>query len=536
MTVAQKGAGPTSPKRPGPDDRRAMDLTVDQMARIAIDCIGRFDQLEALQAHLDDHPGPDCQLRLRALLVGLVMNAGLKRDNHLTQVARLLRALPNSLRHDLEVEVGGHVVTYRQVWHCWHRLRQALDQLAPVVFDGSAPHGDAVSWFTDRLLDATTPADIALSDCYSVDGTDVETWARVETGANADGERTRSTLDDDAREGHSPAKNGRRGGTYFGYEDHLLVQTRNMGGPEVPLLIRRHRVTSAGTHRGQTAVDLVRETLGDGIAVEHLIADRGYSISVVDKFAAPLEAMGVDRTHDLMSWQRDPQPDVRGFLVLDGGQFCPGTPKDLWDLPPVKPGMRQSERDALVARYDERANYAATLQQGRSTGDGHIRVACPAQRGGHSRCELVPPSLRRPISNPTVAPPPQAAEAPRPCCNQVTVQIPATAGLRDRQKYLYGTSTWVESKNRRVGVESANATVKVHYGRVGRNYIRSLGLVNYNLLLTFTHVAANLLTLVAYRAKHGLPDPHGLIPHPKTRRPRAKRRTGGLSEILPKAD
>lgn len=136
---------------------------------------------------------------------------------------------------------------------------------------------------------------------------------------------------------------------------------------------------------------------------------------------------------------------------------------------------------------------------------------------------------------PTVDVPGGPDDAPGDCCTQATIQVPATVGLRDRQKYLYGTSTWWESKSSRQSAENANSLLKIHRGRAGRNYIRCFGRLNQQLLLTFSLVAVNLLSCVAYRSKHGLADPEGIVDTERTAR-RAKRRKGTLAEILtPKA-
>jgi hypothetical protein len=297
------------------------------------------------------------------------------------------------------------------------------------------------------------------------------------------------------------------------------------------MLIRRHEVVAAGSSKARAGVKVVTEAARDTVDIAHLVVDRGYSAAKVQHFAAPIEALGIDRTHDLMPWQRSPQPDFRGYLHQDGGLFCKLMPEALRQLPPIATGMPAAARDKLIALFDERAQYSSVVQQGRSTGDGHIRVGCPARRGGKVRCPLVESSLRRAMKLPTIEVPGGADGAPGDCCTQATIQVPATVGLRERQKYLYGTSTWWESKSSRQSAENANSLLKIHRGRAGRNYIRCFGRLNQQLLLTFSLVAVNLLSCVAYRSKHGLADPEDIVDTERTAR-RAKRRKGTLAEIL----
>lgn len=59
-------------------------------------------------------------------------------------------------------------------------------------------------------------------------------------------------------------------------------------------------------------------------------------------------------------------------------------PEALRHLPPIATGMPAAARDKLIALFDERAQYSSVVQQGRSTGDGHIRGRLPgsARRQG----------------------------------------------------------------------------------------------------------------------------------------------------------
>lgn len=196
--------------------------------------------------------------------------------------------------------------------------------------------------------------------------------------------------------------------------------------------------------------------------------------------------------------------------------------------------MAAAEREAAIRLYDERALYSAVVQQGRSTGDGHIRVGCPARCCGKVRCPLVGGSLRRPLGLPTVDTPSTPDEAPGDCCRQETIQVPATGRapgapeVQLRHVHLVEVQQQPpERRERQLAVEDAPRTSRPLY-------IRCLGRKNQQLLLTFSIVSTNLLTCVACRAKHGLPDPEGIVDtaRPAKRAQRAKRRKGTLKDIL----
>jgi hypothetical protein len=203
----------------------AMEVGIEQLTLMALNWVERIPLVDEMQAQLDDHPGPTGRVRLKSLAVALVVNAGLRKDQHISEVARTLRALPRDLRPRLGIPPSPEVVTYRQVWHLVHRLRRLVDRPADTL-ESDSPHADALALLSARLLDATLPPDLPLSQSFSLDGTDIETWARVRFDESGEGRPVRFTIDPDAGEGHRPGRNGSPKDTFFGYEDHLLVQAR----------------------------------------------------------------------------------------------------------------------------------------------------------------------------------------------------------------------------------------------------------------------------------------------------------------------
>ncbi|MGH3520516.1 MAG: hypothetical protein ACRDQ7_24730 [Haloechinothrix sp.] len=136
---------------------------------------------------------------------------------------------------------------------------------------------------------------VDLAPCVSIDGTDIEAWARNRSWAKnkkniqLDGDRQlpdvevapkgavsepgwprtapdgkpRNTLDPNARAGHRSGKNNRPGDIYDGYEAHFATQIpavprKGSAKPEpVPHLVLGMHLISASSHRGPSGVALI---------------------------------------------------------------------------------------------------------------------------------------------------------------------------------------------------------------------------------------------------------------------------------------
>jgi hypothetical protein len=117
------------------------------------------------------------QLKVRALLTGMMLTLADDRPAHLTRVHSALTTLPAEDQARLGVtekwKTGPHQLTYRQVERTFNLVADALGKDEP---DG-APSGD-LAGVCDDLLEASIPAACKnASAALAADWTDVETWS-----------------------------------------------------------------------------------------------------------------------------------------------------------------------------------------------------------------------------------------------------------------------------------------------------------------------------------------------------------------------
>ena len=103
--------------------------------------------------------------------------------------------------------------------------------------------------------------------------------------------------------------------------------------------------------------------------------------------------------------------------------------------------------------------------------------------------------MRRSLKAPLVFLPPEQKKC---CCGTVSappIDIPLA------QKIPFGTTAWRISMNRRMAVESVNASLKGGYVNVIRGFVRVFGLAKITTLLGFTVAAVNLDRIRSHEAK-----------------------------------
>ncbi|MBO9049515.1 transposase [Curtobacterium flaccumfaciens] len=352
-------------------------------------------------------------------------------------------------------------------------------------------HARARAWTTrPDSLDEYEPDDSTPNREWNEDPHE---WPKV---GHLDGRKIVSA-DLQARIGWRTKTDGRASNAFNGYDAHLLVDAGNPGSTFWVPLIRGVAVRPAGSYKAQAGLDLL-DSLHGGIQFDHLTADRGYSHARSEAWAKQLTARGLKYVHDLHASQRRPHPSdsLPGAFWLDGTLFPTSLPTRMRKLPGFKARTSRKEREALLARYDERAQWAFVPNRRFENGD--IQYKGPA-RAGHLRCPNYPPSARL------------GAHVPRsncvpgePCACAATKVIPATEGAWERQQYVYGTTKWAAYYGLRNMVESQNAQLKYWRGSMRRHSTHVFGTTANTLVLVLNCIAVNISML---RDAYGDADP-----------------------------
>jgi hypothetical protein len=516
----------------------------DSQLTLARQIVQRSGLLEALGPYLDAATtGRPRTLSVEALLVGLLANAlGRNHQGHLIDVARLLNALSDKERARLGITSWNPEETYLSVVRLYGKLCQLLE---------AGTDGMTAQWFTHRLLAASVPKRYLSSHALAVDGTDIETWGAfqgsvraltldgeaVEAGDDDDGPqppmppkrrakvlaigpdgRRQYTPDPDARAGHRSANGKHNAGPYLGYELHLGVQTRDLQwtnyvdkvrlGPEVPNVITTAVLVPAGTHRTKAVVGPILADKARGHDITEVIWDPGYSQCPPETGAFLLVRAGIVQTFHLVPSQRGIRPFSKEALLMDGQLYSSSLPADLRDLAMPKFLAKGNYRLAYEEPFNRRASWRFVRHSGHDQ-SGVTRWKCPFH-AGLLRSRAVPTTMRRSAKVPLVVLP-EGLEA---CCPGIVSALPADLPLA--QKIPFGTTAWRISMNRRMSVESVNASLKGGFVNVVRGFFRVFGLVKVTVLLAFTLVGANVDRVRSHEAKLAEDQPEP----PRRRRPR----------------
>jgi len=321
--------------------------------------------------------------------------------------------------------------------------------------------------------------------------------------------------DSQARLGWCTRTNSDGSNSFNGWDGHLLVDAGSPGLEFSVPFIRGIAVRPAGSYKAQAGIDLL-DSLRDGITFQYLVADRGYSYAKPLSWARPLKERGLVYAHDLHVAQRRPHPSdvMPGVIWIDGTLFPDCLPKRLRTLDAFKPGMRPEAKDALIAQYDERAQWAFVPNRRYENGD--IQYKGPA-RAKHVRCVNYGPSARLGERVPMTNCAPGAA-----CKCAATKVIPRSEAEWERQEIIYGTSQWAAVYGLRNLVESANAQLKFWRGTMRQHGTCVFGTTANTLVLMIHVIAINIsLRRDAYGADVTLKtaDPRCIPPRKRRRRP-----------------
>jgi hypothetical protein len=464
------------------------------------------------------------QLRVRALLVGMLLAASDGRPAHLSRVHEALCALPEADQRRLGViaewKDGPHRLTYRQVERTFGLVAGALAKAEP---DGE-PSGE-LSEIVDALLEASVeicgePA----SSSYAVDWTDLETFSRP--APKGDGRCADPEASWGHRRGNSP---GEREGSFLGYYLQVVTAVGEERGRTVAELVRRIGLTSCEVDPPAALVPVLGRMAASGVSIGDVLADSGYAHRVAESWALPLRRLGASLVQDLHPHDRGPKGTHMGATLANGNLYCPATPDTLLGLGPLARGATEEETAAHDRKAAELARYKLAPIAGYDA-DGYRRVGCPAVRG-KLRCPLRPDSMALDHTRPEVISPP---EHPPACCSQRTITVPPEVNAKTAQKHDYPSPSHRRSYARRSAAERAYATVKdPATNDLSRGWCRLAGLASIALFAASVFVARNLRVADAFAARQAEDERRAAEGLPPKRR---KRRRQSAADLIAAAD
>jgi hypothetical protein len=465
------------------------------------------------------------QLRVRALLLGMLLVLADRRPAFLTEVHAALTALTASDQARLGVtedwENGPHQLTCRQVERTFHLVADALAKEHP---DG-AP-SSVLARISDNLLEASIPGHYKdASTALAVDWTDVESFSRPPRHG------TTECAGPEASWGHRNSNlPGPKGEMFFGYYHSAATMVREEAGPPVPELARRMTLSSCELDPVRALVPVLTRMPEDGIPLGDVLADSGYAHRDAAAWAIPLRHADAQLIQDLHPHDRGPQGTHAGAIIANGNLYCPVTPPTLLELQPLP---RDATPDDITA-HDTRAGELARHKLGRISADdadGYHRIMCPAVMG-KIRCPLRPRSMTLDRGRPEILTPPAS---PPDCRTQQSITVPPQVAAKTRQKHDYPSPAHRRSYARRTGSERTFSTIKdPATTSIARGWCRLMGLTPIMLWVACLLAVRNQRILHAFdarqeqnarRAAAGLP--------PATRKRRRRTTLASLAAVPP---
>jgi hypothetical protein len=453
------------------------------------------------------------QLSLRTLLLGLILSIGDGRHGQLRRLHTALIGLPEKDKVRLGVVTqwrhGRHELTYRQVERTFKLATKAFP-----CHDG-AP-GEALSEFVRSLVSSSVPARYEnVSSSLAIDWTDCETWGRPPQ----EGKRC---ADPEASFGRRHSNTpGVRDETFYGYYLQLATMVAEVGGPEVPELVRAMLLTSCHLDPPRQFVAVLERLSAQGFSLGDILYDTGYSYRVASAWAIPLRLLGASLVTDLHPNDRGPKGTYKGAILCDGNLYCPATPEPLLRITPLVLGASEEQ----IKIHDRQIAELARYKLGRISKDdaeGHHRVECPAV-AGKLRCPLRSESMSLDHSHPEVTKPPEEEPLPS-CCSKKSITVPPEVNAKTAQRLDFGSPAHRQSYGRRSAAERSNATLKDPSSTdIKRGSIRVCGQSAITIIDACAIVVRNIRITQAFEARQAENERRKLqgLP-PRTRKRRRK--------------
>lgn len=494
--------------------------------------VRRSDVHAVLEAALAGAPqGRKRALTCDVLLAGMVATA--TRDKNLTLVAvhrTLVDELATDYQRILGIRGARGPLTVRQVrylWNCITDLYEHTEARRPDLTLGErVERSGKLQHLIDQLL-ASATLHIGAAGRYAVDESAIDSPARGKgrprRGSNAPGpedqdadepeDRYGRSADVDARWGYRTKTYHNRTNQVFGYQMVGFTGVAPVGGVPRPLLMERISVVAANCDGIDETISGLQRMREDGVPVVEVLADRGFSYKLPERWADKLRAMGIDQVLDLHPNDNGARAHKDGYVMVDGWAHCPSIPDHLIRI--AKPTRLSVADDKKNATREERLDAARRRAEvdefnrliaerrvyrferaGRTAG-GNERFTCPS-RAGKLKCGGCPLSADY-DDVPEVTPPVNEAGELSKACAQTTITLKPSVEPKLRQREYWGSPEWQLSYNRRSDVERSFGLLKTaDGGGVQRGWTRQHGLVKTTLLLAIAVAASNLRILLSW--------------------------------------
>lgn len=462
------------------------------------------------------------RLSLRKLLVGLLLAKLEKKDPRIECAYEVLTALTPAVQFELGVRCDDAGV--RKTIEChhlsstWNRFMSLFDT-APLQStrrnkeemktkaprrvarevkwskDETSAREAALQAVMDRLLEASIPDGLDHKGSYALDWTDMEALAKGRK------KQDKVAADPQARWGVRTRRHNRPGKgkePFFGYNLHFLTIVPEVGEAKLPELARRMVITPANVMAvGPLTVAMLQRLHGEGLPLLDLLIDRGYSqVGAKNLHKDLLDLVFV--VQDLKQNQRGMKGTFKGAILINGEPYCKTTPQRLHNLAVPSKFATTEEWTTYWTNRDELDRYAFK-RLGKPTPDMKQRYIDPAASEPCTlRCPLRPESMGVAFEKDLIevfAPPAGAT-----CAKTKTFTMSSQDGLGIRQKYPYGSRSWIDSYNRRTAVERFNAAVKVE-DNLGRPEVRVSGQHKRGFMAAIAAIATNMRLLASWLEK-----------------------------------
>ena len=428
-------------------------------------------------------------------------------------------------------------------------------------------------WFHQAITLWGADLRLLTSNTYAIDGTMVDTPARLHGGSRFDydgdtdylpedvaedgggkarvlgiGEDGRNvyTYDVDARGGYRTSTTGGHGEEMVGYEQHLACQVRPgtwrgnpeeaFLGPDVPKLITIAVLVPAGVGRTKATLPTILAFHRNVQAVHEIIGDPAYGQGTLEGWHLPLRREGIGFLYQPSSYQRGINRDVTKpsqYRKSEDTLFWAGTPTDIMGSPRRQecsfpmPSIRSSatEHAKLQEPYNRRADWRWRLNKIGSNGTHYF--LCPFCAGSLRATNLTVRNGRKPLPSA-----PFVGVIEGTCCDG---PLALTAEQLGRwQEIPAGTTAHAHLyAGRRQAIESVNSRLKGGHVDMGDKYIRVFGIVKRRILTAYSLAAYNIIASENWIERH--PEALTSAPGPmkSTRRTPEDEETSDIGELVP---